>query len=189
MTRRPVLVSLCLALVVVTLPALAQPPVGPGSAAAAAEHAAIEAVAFLVGEWRGEGWIRMGPGEPRTFVANERVRAALDGHALIVEGLHFAPGAPEESLPVHHALALLSWDGGEDAYRFQTHVVGRGSGNHRGRVAEDGAFVWEAKGDTAPPMRFTIRLDEQGRWSEKGEIQIEGVWQPFFGMTLERVEG
>jgi hypothetical protein len=38
-------------------------------------------------------------------------------------------------------------------------------------------------------VRFTIKLDEKGRWFEVGEISQDGrEWRIFFEMTLERVE-
>ena len=166
-------------------PSSAQPPVGPGSPTAAAELAAVEALGFLVGEWEGSGWMRMGPGEPHRFTSREVVRPALDGHALLVEGRHSTerPGAAGPQ-PVHVAMALLSWDEEEKVYRFQSHVVGRGAGSHVGRL-ENGTFVWNLEA-AQREMRYTISLDDKGRWHEIGEIRLPDGWQQFFEMTLQR---
>jgi hypothetical protein len=38
-------------------------------------------------------------------------------------------------------------------------------------------------------VRYTIRLDENGRWFEIGETSSDGSeWRKFFEMTLTRVE-
>jgi hypothetical protein len=38
-------------------------------------------------------------------------------------------------------------------------------------------------------VRFTIKLDEKGRWFEVGEVSQDGKERrKFFEMTLERVE-
>jgi hypothetical protein len=166
------------------------PGEGAGEAAAG-ETAPPEAVADpmqpllpMVGEWQGEGWIRMGPGEPVRFDSYERVESRLGGEALVIEGTHRAKGTDRL---VHNAVALLSHDAPAGLYRFRTHVHGRGPGDFEGRV-EDGAFVW---GGAMGPgqMRYTIRIDGD-RWHEVGEFSPDGeAWRPFFEMNLERVGG
>jgi hypothetical protein len=160
---------------------------------AAAETAAAESTADdpmqplapMVGEWKGEGWIRMGPGEPVHFDSQERVESRLGGEALFIEGTHRAKdGGPL----VHQAVALLSHDAAAGVYRFRSHVHGRGPGDFEGRVEEDGAFVW---GGAMGPgqMRYTIRIDGD-RWNEVGEFSQDGeTWMPFFEMNLKRVGG
>jgi hypothetical protein len=159
-----------------------------GTESAAAERPAddpMQPLAPMVGEWKGEGWIRMGPGEPVHFDSQERVESRLGGEALFIEGTHRAKdGGPL----VHQAVALLSHDASAGVYRFRTHVHGRGPGDFEGRVEEDGAFVW---GGAMGPgqMRYTIRIDGD-RWNEVGEFSQDGeTWMPFFEMSLKRAGG
>jgi hypothetical protein len=149
----------------------------PGAAA----EGPMDAVAGMVGTWTGEGWIRMGPGEPIPFDSKETVESRLGGEALVVEGEHHAKA---DGRLVHHALALLSHDAEAGVYRFRTQVAGRGPGDFEGRV-EDGAFVW---GGAMGPgqMRYTIRI-EGDAWSEVGEFSRDGeTWNQFFEMNLKR---
>ena len=63
--------------------------------------------------------------------------------------------------------------------------MNRDGGSFSGRV-EDAAFIW---GMSTPrgEMRYTIRLDDEGRWHEIGEYQgKDGEWRQFFEMTLEK---
>lgn len=144
-------------------------------------HEAMKALPALAGHWKGEGWIRQGPGEPAPFVGEEWVEPKLDGRILAIEGKHWTP---DRSKVVHHAFAVLSYDPETKDYRFQTHVANGGGGDHTG-LLEDGAFVWKMN-SPGGPVRFTIRI-EGDRWHEIGKIERNGQWYQFFEMTLQRV--
>ncbi len=161
---------------------------GPPDHSAAA-HTRMRAVDFLVGTWEGTGWMRMGPGEPERFRSHERVERRLDGLALIIEGRHESLTDGREGEVVHHALAMLTWNPNADAFDFRS-MTNRGlGGNYAGEV-EDGAFVWRMEAPDNRRIRYTIRLDDEGRWTETGERSPPGsdAWHEFFGMTLRRVE-
>lgn len=175
----------------------AESPAEPAEEARGAEEPATEAghatpeamsrLAHWAGRWQGEGWIRMGPGEPVRIESEEWVESRLDGAALVIEGLHHSQA---DGRMVHHALALLSWDDKAETYRFRTHVAGRGPGDFTGRM-EDGAFIWG--GPMGGPagageMRYTIHL-EDGTWHEVGDFSRDGeTWNRFFEMTLKKVD-
>ena len=157
-------------------------------------QAAIDKIDFLVGEWRGEGWIMVGPGQRESFDSWERVVEVLGGSALLIEGKHFDQDeggreGDEGAAPVHHAMATVSWSEADQKYRFASALYDRDAGTFDGWVDDEGRFVWqiEVQGRT---MRYVIGLDEQGRWVEDGNISMDGGtnWFPFFHMTLERVD-
>jgi hypothetical protein len=53
----------------------------------------------------------------------------------------------------------------------------------------DKSLIWSFRDPRAGQIRFTIKLDEQGRWFEIGEISMDGKgWHKFFEMTLQRVK-
>ena len=137
---------------------------------------------FLVGNWSGSGWVRMGPGEPQPFSSTELVQQRIDGRALVVEGRHTSP----EGALVHHALGVISWDPEIAKYRFQTYVADRSAGSYIAWFEGD-ALIWEMDAGERR-MRYTITLDEKGRWHETGSITIEGKSYPFFEMTLEKAD-
>lgn len=143
---------------------------------------AMKALPRLEGRWEGEGWMKMGPGEPARFVGEERVESRLDGRLLVVEGLH---KTPDRSKIVHHAFGVFSWDAQAKNYRFDTWVANRGDGAYTARMDGD-ALIWEMSAE-GPPRRFTITV-ENDQWKEVGHVRINDQWLQFFEMTLKRVE-
>jgi hypothetical protein len=170
-------------LLLLAVPALAQPAPAPSAATATDDPvlAAMKAVPALAGRWEGGGTIRQGPGEPVRFVGEETVETRLDGRVMLVEGRHWTP---DRSRVVHHAFAVLSYDSEAKAYRFRTHLVGRPGGDFPAFL-EGGALIWEIPGP-AGKTRFTIRV-EGDRWHEVGTIERDGKTLQFFEMELRRV--
>lgn len=161
-----------------------QPPAAP-----AAQRDAMKKLDFLVGQWKGEGWIEFAPGQRRTFQGTEVVQGKLDGLLLSVEGRHLGrPGDDGKEVVVHSAFALVSYDDKAKHYRFQA-FTGRGTYEETEAKVTDGQLVW---GMTVPQfgeVRYTTKLDAKGRWFEVGEVSPDGkAWRKFFEMTLERVK-
>jgi hypothetical protein len=164
----------------------AGPAAAQGDLESALQH--MDELSFLVGEWQGEGWMAMGPEQVGRFRGRETVTPRLDGLVLDIEGVHESLDPEREGEIVHHALARVSWDPEAQDYRFRTHLSSGRSGDFRGRVV-DGAFVWEME-MPGRSVRYTIRLDDSGRWFEIGETSSDGSeWRKFFEMTLTRVDG
>lgn len=195
------LVALCAALAIAGSAAAAEPASPPPAPAAERPPAevvaeAMTAVDFLVGRWRGAGSFRMGPGEPQAVDVVELVQSKLGGRVLLLEGLGTVPaaagggaegGAEAEPRVVHEALGVLSYDPAEDRYLMRAFTREGRWVDARVEVG-DRRLVW---GFTTPggEIRYTLRLDEEGRWHEVGEIHRQGQWMPFFEMRLARAGG
>lgn len=153
-----------------------------------AQLEAMKKLDFLVGSWEGGGWMEFVPGQRLEFQGRESVQKKLGGIGLLVEGFHTTVPAPDRpAVPVHEALAFITYDEAAGDYRFDSHLA---TGRHsEARLQmQDGAAVWSM---TTPmgSMRYTIRLDDQGRWFEIGEMSRDGQsWRKFFEMTLGKVE-
>jgi len=144
----------------------------------------MEAIAWLIGEWKGEGWTMTGPGQRSEFQGTESVESRLGGTVLVIEGRHYEKNDSEH--PVHNALAVVSYDARKSVYRFQAHAVGRPSLDTTG-VIDGGAFVWSMETPSGV-IRYRIRQTESGDWHETGERSTgAGQWFPFFEMTMRRV--
>lgn len=151
--------------------------------------AAMEKLAFLEGEWRGETWTRTREGERLEGRVVERVERRLDGAILTLEGRGAAgdPDAPGADL-THHAFAVVFFDPDAGEYRMHSYKDGRFL-DAALSVTGNEALQWGFDVPDGGRVRFSIRLDEQGRWSEEGHYSPDGeTWLPFFGMTLERVD-
>ncbi len=143
---------------------------------------AMKACSFLVGDWRGEGWMAFGPGDRRTFHQTEHVTAKLNGLLLQIDGL----GKNDAGETIHAALAILSYDADASRYRFKSY-------EHMGRSADaaaechDGTVTWILPAGPRT-IRYTIALNSKGQWHEIGEMTADGTtYQKFFEMTLDRV--
>lgn len=160
----------------------------PVEAIAASEaREAMKALEFLVGEWQGEAWVQMGPGPREIVRQHERVEWEVDGEVLLIRGrgVQTDPDTGEERVG-HLAMATVAWDAARGAYSMWSYASGRGTGQPELDVRDRG-FVWvhAVPGGRA---RYTMHLDEQGRWVESGEYSPDdgATWYPFFGMTLTR---
>jgi hypothetical protein len=169
--------------VLLAVPALAQaPPAAPTPSPARLE--AMRRLSFLEGTWQGESWMQMGP-QRATAKSTETVSRKIDGLALVIEGYHTA-GAPGAERVVHNALGVLTAQD-DGTYSFQTWLANGRGGSHKGEL-KDGAFVWGMENPVQGKVRYTIRLDDKGRWHEVGESSRDGAaWTTFFEMTLTKV--
>ena len=164
------------------IPAMAQPFV-------ATQRAEMKKLDFLIGEWKGEGWMEFAPGQRRTFRGTEVVQSKLDGLLLTIEGIHRGQvGGKGEEVIVHNAFALVSYDDKTKCYRFQA-FTGRGSYEDAEAKVSEGQLIWSMKVPQFGDMRYTIKRDAKGRWFEIGEVSQDGKeWRKFLEMTLERVK-
>jgi hypothetical protein len=147
----------------------------------AAHQAAIQKLAFLLGEWEGGGSIAMGPGPRQTFSQTERIQLKHDGTLLLIEG-HGKSTANGQT--VHDALAVVTFDPASGQYKFRSFAaVGRFADTTA--TVNGNTMVW---GMTFGPMkvRYTITV-ENGVWREIGERSSDDrTWVPFFEMTVKR---
>ena len=84
MTMRPILLPLLIS----AIPAAAcAQPVSKPAAAAAADPATGERMApfaWLIGEWRGSGWMTLPDGSRHKFESLEKVTSRLSGNAILI---------------------------------------------------------------------------------------------------------
>ena len=153
-----------------------------------AEHLAeMKKLDFMIGEWKGTSKIRMGAGPASESAMQENVESVLGGLGILIRGRGTGQGAGGGERVTHEAVGLFNWDPAGKRYRFVSQTE-KGYFTVTDAAFENGAFVWNLKmgGDAA--ARYTIRLDEAGRWNETGEMTRDGkTWAPFFEMVLSRV--
>ena len=142
----------------------------------------MRALDFLAGEWEGEAWMQMGPDRRETARQHERVEWVAGSEVLLIQG----QGRNGDKL-VHDAVAAVAWDPQADKYLMWSYRAGGGPTPSPWVEVGETRMTW---GFEAPgrKVRFTIRLDESGRWVEDGEWSADSgtTWRPFFGMTLTR---
>ena len=146
----------------------------------AAQRKAMAPLAFLDGEWRGQGWIVLPSGHKETFTQTERVGPFLDGSVKVIEGRSYGP----DGKVVFNAFAILSYNSVQRAYSMHSYAQGN---------VGDFAFTPSADGYTwnIPAGPMTIRykanvkdgvLHEVGDRIQPGKDPVQ-----FFEMDVKRV--
>lgn len=156
-----------------------------GASTVEVRRQAMERLAYMVGDWQGDGWIQRGARRV-TFQGGERVQSKLGGLALLVEGsfTSILPGS-DAPVPVHTTLGVITYDPESNSHRFRTWLGSGSSGERPIEVLEDG-WRWEMQVD-AGTIRYTTRFTQAGEWIETGEFSPDGEsWREFFGMTLRK---
>ena len=163
---------------IISVPARAQAPPDPGPAIAA-----VKQVAFLEGNWSGEGWIQMGPGPREEFAQVETVELKVDGSILQIEGIGYSKGENPEK--VHHALALIAFDPIGNNLVFSSFVAGRPRLDVVAEVMGN-SFTWGFSPPGGGQIRYSLQV-EDGTWHEVGEYSADGEsWFQFFEMHLTK---
>jgi hypothetical protein len=150
----------------------------------------MKVVAGWIGRWQGEGWMQMGPGEPKKSSVDEKIESKLDGTVMLVEGIGKAPNASGQETVVHHALAVLSYDQQSGQYKFKSYLKDGRSTEAWFNVTGENKFQWGFDIPNRGNSRYTIGIDTAKKtWSEIGEFSPDGTtWSKFLEMNLKKTE-
>ena len=177
--------SIVLLLLFIGVPAtLAQSPPSSATAAGSTEMKKIE---FLVGNWKGTGWMQMGPGQRNETFVTESVQSKLGGRVFVIEGLGRARSdGNSEGRVVHNAFAFLFYDQESSRFRMRAFLA-NGQSVDAETNYKDGVFEWSFQVPQGR-IQYRIRLNEKQQWYEEGSITLDGgkSFQKFFEMTLDR---
>jgi hypothetical protein len=160
-------------------------PQAPNPGAARQEKLrAMDKLKTLQGEWKGAGWIMLGPGQRAEFNQRETVSSKLNGLVVTIDGL--GKDAKDADRTVHQAFAVISYDAEKPAYRFSTYTADGRNLDAEATVG-DNTLVW---GFSAPygKIRYTITFGIN-EWHEVGERErpdAPGAWSKFFEMNLTK---
>jgi hypothetical protein len=81
---------------------------------------------------------------------------------------------------------VLSWDEKSGTHRFRSWLPDGRTLDVEAKVG-DRRWEWGYPDPRAGQIRYTLTLDEKGRWHEVGESSRDGqAWRPFLEMTLEK---
>jgi hypothetical protein len=139
---------------------------------------AMKQLEFMVGEWKGTGWMMGRDGNRHHFDQTEKVEYKLDNTVILVEGLGKTDG-----VVTHNALAIISYNKAVQNYSFHSYLSSGLENTFTGEMKE-GAFTWYMNEN----MRYVLRINEDGQWDEKGEMNRGGQWFQFMEMKLDRVD-
>jgi hypothetical protein len=153
----------------------------------AADPGPMRRLQWLVGEWRGSGWLEFAPGQRRPFTIRETAQAHAGGEVLLIEGLGKMPApSGQGEIVVHQAFALVSWDAGAGRYAMRAYRSGAGWRDATLEVSDTG-LVWGFEDPRGGRFRFTLVHDAPDQWKETGEGSRDGTtWRTFLRMELAR---
>lgn len=147
----------------------------------------LQPLAFLFGEWSGDGWTGS-PRQRNAFLAHAEAEARFAGRVIVLQALGTATTAkPPAAGPIYETMAMVSWDAQAESYRM---LVFRTDGAQVEAKAEvtDKKLVWVIKPDGTRQIRHTITLNDKGQWHEIGELSRDGGenFLPYFELTLNK---
>lgn len=180
---RLTLAAAVIAALALAAPAAAQPWPQPDTAA---QRAAIERLAPLVGRWQGEASV-FAPAQTVVH-QTEQVERAMDGLLLVINGAGYAT-AERNGEPVFRAMALISYDLRRGAYEVRAYTHEGHATTAAGEFLDDGSFRWSFAPGGPVQARFTIYFDQNG-WRELGEMSRDNgaTWTRTVELDLRRVE-
>lgn len=151
--------------------------------ATAARRQAMAKLDFLVGEWSGPAWAMYGTGQRMEMRQAEKVRYALGGQVLLVEGIgqRLVNGVPADT--VLHAAATIDWMPGR-GYLMRFYTLGGHFGEFPLEVVKRG-FVWQAPAPGGK-VTYTMRLTDDGTWDERGVYEGDGRTMPAVQLTVKK---
>jgi hypothetical protein len=140
----------------------------PGTPNVETQREAMKKLGFLAGHWSGEARILRGPGQFMEMAQTETAELKLGGLVLMIEGVGRAEA---EGTPVLQAIGLISFDDESETYWLRAFNDGRWLESEVKLMEGDRAISW---GFTLGEIKTnsTLRLNEQGEWTEYAEITI-----------------
>jgi hypothetical protein len=138
--------------------------------------AKISELEFMVGDWKGSGWMMGRDGQRSEFDQTEKIQFKLDSTMVLIEGLGTSQGKV-----VHNALAILTYDKSGDKLVFRSYLQNGQNGEFPAEI-KDGKMYWFPN----PNVRYIIGINDQGQWFETGEYKMGENWSQFFEMTLDK---
>lgn len=146
-----------------------------------------ERLAWMEGQWQGEGWVIDPSGQRQTFDVYETALVAAGGQAVIVAGEGFSPaGSGRDGRKVHDASGFIT-GAGAPGYQMRA-VTYQGYIQDAEMILTETGFEWQIDlGEERRVVYETTYAD--GVWSETGAYcsPQTGCMQNF-AMRLERVD-
>jgi hypothetical protein len=146
----------------------------------------LKPLLFLEGQWKGRGWIVLGPGKRSEFNQTETVERKLEGSIITIEGR--GTDMQDASRVIHHAFATMAFDKPSGTYRMRAYKADGSYIDALAKVNDNGSVSWGFEMPKMGQVRFTMELNAKGQWHETGEFSPDGTkWYQNFEMTLDKV--
>lgn len=152
------------------------------------QKSSIDDLNFMIGMWKGEGWIQSQSGR-KEFSQTESIRPKVEGKLLVIDGIGYGKGSPEEEARViHNAFGVISFNEELQQLTMLSFATTGGKMENEMRITGEKTLEWSFKDERGGTIRFSEDFTQEGFWKEKGEYSPDGgkTWYQFFQMELER---
>jgi hypothetical protein len=149
----------------------------------------LQKVDFLVGTWKGKGWILKGR-ERKNFTITETIQPKLNGEIIVVDGLGKSKDekSGEEKI-IHQAYGIFFYDKEIKKLKFRFYKADGAEGETTPEFSEN-RMVWQFDvPEYEVTTRFTEYINDKGNWLEIGEVTRDKgkTWFKFFEMELSKI--
>lgn len=148
----------------------------------------IEKLNFLIGTWKGEGWMMNQAGK-QTSKITETASCKAACSVIAIEGLGVKtdPETQVETI-VHDAFGVIYIDTQTNTLAMRAYKDGRANESPI-EFIEDKVIRWFIDIPNGSKVRFTSDYSTENKWVEIGEFSRDGEnWMQFLGMELIKVE-
>ncbi len=163
-------------------PATASDDASPAGVA----RTAMSKIAWIEGEWRGEGWRLTREGTRETFQVAESVAPKLGGLIFAVEGRGWGVDDDGKEVEGHRAFGVISFDPIRRAYQFDS-FVREGFQAHTSPEVGNNSYRWSIPAGPGEEMRFEAKLTSDNEWIETGERCTEKGCVQTMEMRLQKI--
>lgn len=147
-----------------------------------------DSLSFMLGQWEGRGWIKMGGPQKSYFDQTEVVSSKVSGSALLVEGLGLVKDtATTIERKVHDALGMIYYDNESKSFKIMALSSAAAPKNAVFNMVEPYVLQWTFDSGRGGEVRFTEDFSDEGKWIMDGEYSMgPGNWFNFMHVELKK---
>src|SRR5258708_6630578 len=145
---------------------------------------AVQNISFLTGNWKGTGWIQMGP-QRHSFSQTENITLKANGTVIQIDGE--GKDTQNPTIIIHQAFAVISFDVPNSKYLMKAFRGDGGQIDADAKLIDDHTFQWSFSNPMAGQIKYTITV-VNNKWTEIGEMSRDNgnSWNKYFEMTLDK---
>ncbi len=144
-----------------------------------------DSLSFMLGTWKGEGYMRMGP-KKQEFNLTEVISSKVNGAVISIDGAGVSTDSiTNETRNVHDAFGVVYYDMEIKGFRMMAFSSAAAQKDVELKV-ENRVLTWSFTSDNGGFVKFTEDFSDEGKWTTVGEYSPDGSrWFTFMEYFLE----
>jgi len=151
--------------------------------------ASTNKLSFMIGEWKGNGWMMTQNGKQFTSIV-EKVDCKLDCEIFAIAGIGTkTDSATMKSVVVHDAFGIIAYDKAKGKFTLRAYKKDNITETELEIISEK-MIRWNlAIPNNGGTMRFTTDFSEPNKWKGTGEYSRDGTnWIKMMETRLEKTK-